>query len=599
MSSTNLAENALTARLRDRLNLESTKLWLEPFFDPVTQTPKDAEVIALGSRYAVELELAESEVIQCMFALQRHAIEKIAERETFKSTGQATIRIRYSGQLTADEKKVALNVPKLTLTLSTINGKDLKDTIAAKLNVAGNRLKLISAGRVIDENKMLEAQNLKNGSQIMALFISTDKETYQETEDRFKQLEDIKDSADYLASSERSDVYSLQVADQSGKPLDLPEAERKALAVALALHDKGRSALKIKDFSKALVFLLEADTVYSQCQSQLLEMVDNYGLLNLDIAWCYLSLQSIAELPEAESRLQKCERALKRSYGEDMERVVALKGSTGWEAALFVRLHLLQAIAAYHLGQIEKSRFLMTRAETELGRLKVSDDKLAELINMGYKEDESRMALRATYGDASSAVDWIIRRREEKLQIKQQEKENRQKRKLQKQLGNCDNGQPINTRLFLQMKEMGFSPTMVTFALRRANNDMNIAIQLLGDNDFLRQARENIVIPSTQDGPSTSSAATAEAIAAASAVAEQVRPTASQQELLQNLADQLFENNLLDEFSMMNEAEKEKSQKAYESLSKDTCSESEYIDLTLSAEAEYLEHYKTLIITIQ
>jgi len=108
-----------------------------------------------------------------------------------------------------------------------------------------------------------------------------------------------------------------------------------------------------------------------------------YGLLNLDIAWCYLSLQSIAELPEAEARLQKCERSLRRSYGEDMERVVALKGSTGWEAALFVRLHLLQAIAAYHLGQIEKSRFLMTRVETELGRLKVSDDKLAELINMG------------------------------------------------------------------------------------------------------------------------------------------------------------------------------------------------------------------------
>lgn len=105
--------------------------------------------------------------------------------------------------------------------------------------------------------------------------------------------------------------------------------------------------------------------------------------MNLDIAWCYLSLQSIAELPEAESRLQKSERALRKAYGEDMERVVALKGSTGWEAALFVRLHLLQAIASYHLGQIEKSRFLMTRAEEELNRLRVSDEKLAELIDMG------------------------------------------------------------------------------------------------------------------------------------------------------------------------------------------------------------------------
>ena len=68
---------------------------------------------------------------------------------------------------------------------------------------------------------------------------------------------------------------------------------------------------------------------FSQCQSSLLERVDNYGILNLDIAWCYLALQSIAELPAVEARLQQCERSLKRSYGENMERVVALKGSTG------------------------------------------------------------------------------------------------------------------------------------------------------------------------------------------------------------------------------------------------------------------------------
>lgn len=55
------------------------------------------------------------------------------------------------------------------------------------------------------------------------------------------------------------------------------------------------------------------------------------------------------------------------------------------------------------------------------------------------------MALRATYGDTSSAVAWIINKREEKRQIKQQEKEDRARRKLQKQLGNCDNGIPVIT----------------------------------------------------------------------------------------------------------------------------------------------------------
>jgi len=44
--------------------------------------------------------------------------------------------------------------------------------------------------------------------------------------------------------------------------IELPEAERKALAVALALHEKGRSALRDQEYSKALVFLLEADSKY-------------------------------------------------------------------------------------------------------------------------------------------------------------------------------------------------------------------------------------------------------------------------------------------------------------------------------------------------
>lgn len=53
------------------------------------------------------------------------------------------------------------------------------------------------------------------------------------------------------------------------------------------------------------------------------------------------------------------------------------------------------------------------------------------------------MALRATYGDTTSAVDWIIRRREEVAEIKKQETEKRNRRKLQKQLGSCDDGQLV------------------------------------------------------------------------------------------------------------------------------------------------------------
>lgn len=41
--------------------------------------------------------------------------------------------------------------------------------------------------------------------------------------------------------------------------MKLPLAERKALVIAMALHEKGRSALKKEDYSLALVNFLEAD----------------------------------------------------------------------------------------------------------------------------------------------------------------------------------------------------------------------------------------------------------------------------------------------------------------------------------------------------
>lgn len=122
--------------------------------------------------------------------------------------------------------------------------------------------------------------------------------------------------------------------------------------------------------------------------------MDNFGLLNLDVAWCYLCLESISELPAIEARLSKCEKALERSYGENMERVASIKGAIGWEAALSVRLHLLQAIAAYHLGQLEKSKFYLRKVDAEISRLRVSDDKLADLVNMGKKRNNAHFCFR-------------------------------------------------------------------------------------------------------------------------------------------------------------------------------------------------------------
>ena len=82
--------------------------------------------------------------------------------------------------------------------------------------------------------------------------------------------------------------------------------------------------------------------------TEMLQMVDNFAILSLDIAWCYLANHAVSELPDADIKLQKCEEKFKASYGSNMERVAALKGSQSNELALMTRLHLLQVSLCVH-----------------------------------------------------------------------------------------------------------------------------------------------------------------------------------------------------------------------------------------------------------
>lgn len=82
-----------------------------------------------------------------------------------------------------------------------------------------------------------------------------------------------------------------QIEDQDGNLIHIPPVEKKAIMMALAIHEKGRAALRRNAFNEALIFLLEADNEFKFCNSQLLQAVDNYALLNLDIVWCYIMLK--------------------------------------------------------------------------------------------------------------------------------------------------------------------------------------------------------------------------------------------------------------------------------------------------------------------
>lgn len=93
--------------------------------------------------------------------------------------------------------------------------------------------------------------------------------------------------------------------------------------------------------------------------------------------------QSIRHLPDAEHRLQICEKHFKRSYGENLNRVMTLKGNAANERALIMRMHLLQAILNFHKNQRNFAFELLSTADLEWQQLQINEGLVDSLVEMG------------------------------------------------------------------------------------------------------------------------------------------------------------------------------------------------------------------------
>lgn len=81
--------------------------------------------------------------------------------------------------------------------------------------------------------------------------------------------------------------------------------------------------------------------------------------------------------------MEICEKHFKKSYGENLDRVITLKGNASSERALIMRLHLLKAILNFHQNQRNQAYSLITTAELEWQQLQVNESLLMTLIEMG------------------------------------------------------------------------------------------------------------------------------------------------------------------------------------------------------------------------
>lgn len=119
--------------------------------------------------------------------------------ENTHSTGVATLKVRVPCK--ANGTKLLSFKIKLT-----DDAKTLQEMIAAKLEIPPEKIKAIANGKVLDLNKPLTEQGVKNNKQIMALVTESDAES---DEDPYARVKKIRKEADLLLQNRDSNFLSV------------------------------------------------------------------------------------------------------------------------------------------------------------------------------------------------------------------------------------------------------------------------------------------------------------------------------------------------------------------------------------------------------
>ncbi|KAK1173984.1 NEDD8 ultimate buster 1-like isoform X1 [Acipenser oxyrinchus oxyrinchus] len=426
----------------------------------------------LAEKYAPNLNLNATEVESALEAVSSLTVKREKANET---EGVATLEIALPKKYKQGSQRHYLE------TTLDITSNQLMAMISEKFGV-GTNMKLFLSGKTVGAGKTLQEQGVKHNSKIMVLSLKESEEDKQKMAAEEKQYQ-IKNETitrtqkGFEILSERDGSMDpdstpfLEITDQKGNPIKIPPAERKALILAMGLHEKGRALLKKKDYEMSLCLLLEADEQFSKCGSQLLNTVDNYAVLQLDIVWCYRALENLDYLENAKERLQKAESCFLKCYGEKQTRLLQIKGNSGREEVLFLRLYLLQGFLFFLRDEDKLAAEKVVKVEDMYMQLCVDPHQMTQLMALGYTEQEARLGLRACRGNLNEAAKHISQRREEKAK----ERQKRRKR--------VDD---INT-----LREMGCSKRDAARALHDAEGDLDRAFQILLDNNRLVETTSN------------------------------------------------------------------------------------------------------------
>ncbi|XP_014036824.1 NEDD8 ultimate buster 1 isoform X1 [Salmo salar] len=460
-----MAELHIQAKLVNLLNQDNIQLRNPPYTTEDSEAGQQS-LQELAVNYAPIVCISVSEVASALESLRSQAVKSGMGNKTYRETCVELF-------LPKDLKKYTKKNYYLETKLDVL-AQDIMDRITEQYGL--KYIQLIFKGKTLTPEKRLDEQNVKNKSKMMVLRVSVPERKKQmlavEEEKKTQDQSVQRTQKGFQILSERDGTNDpattpfLEIADQKGNPLKIPHSEKKALILAMGFHEKGRALMKRKQYEAALGHLVQADDQFVKCDSKLLNTVDNYAVLQLDIVWCYRALEALSYLDDGKRRLQMAEDCFHNCYGDQQQRLMKIKGNARGEEVLFLRLYLLQSILAHMVGKERQATQKLKQAEDLYGRLCLDPGDIKELKDLGFSEQEARLGLRACHGNVAEAALHITHRRQEREEMKQKERE---KRRM------CVEG-------LATLRELGYSKKDAAWALLQTDGDMDGAYRMLLDS---------------------------------------------------------------------------------------------------------------------